>query len=295
MIILKFGGTSVSTPKSIETICAIVKKETARKPILVVSAVNKVTDTLLKVCDEKEMRQVSLEKLRKIHIDLVKSYFNNKKQNEIFLFIESSLQQIQQILSKMPNSEAKRDSIISFGEMLSSYIITQALIDGGTQAQQIIATDLIVTDNHFGSAEFLPIETQRKVKRKLLPLVNRDVVPVITGFIGATIKGETTTFGRGGSDYSAAIIGSCLNAEEIQFWKDIDGIYTADPRTVREAKLLEEISYQEAARLAMNGAKVLHPKTIIPLISVGIPIKVLNTFNPGGAGTYIHKGEELFL
>ncbi|TSC63419.1 MAG: aspartate kinase, partial [Microgenomates group bacterium Gr01-1014_93] len=167
--------------------------------------------------------------------------------------------------------------------------ITNILNNSNINSKQIIATSLILTNDHFGSADFLPGQSQQKAKRILTPIVKKGIVPVVTGFIGSTIDGKTTTLGRGGSDYTAAILGFCLSAEEIQIWTDVDGIFTSDPKFIKQAKVLSDVSYREASELAAFGAKVLHPRTIRPAVSSGIPVRVLNTFNPSAKGTVIRN------
>lgn len=181
------------------------------------------------------------------------------------------------------------DKLASFGEVMSSRIIAEALQSRNMEAVQVVATDLIVTNDNFGSAEFIPGPTCRKLKKILVPLLKENIVPVVTGFIAVTKDGRVVTLGRGGSDYTASIIGFCLKAKEIQIWTDVDGIFTSDPRLVENARFLPRVSFKEASELAAFGARVLHPKTIRPAISAGIPVKVLNTFNPKHPGTLIEE------
>lgn len=281
MIVAKFGGTSVSSKQRILNLCHIVKKALEKQPVVVVSALSGVTDLLLS--------NGSVHEIRKLHENLVKSLWSKKElQKEVLGFIDSQLKEIT-LLQSPELDKATLDKLASYGEIMSSYIITQALISQGIKATQVIATDLIITNNNFGSAEFLLIPTKRNVKRILNPIIKAGVIPVVTGFIGRTKSGQTTTLGRGGSDYTASIIGFCLNASEIQIWTDVDGIFTADPRVVENARSLPSVSFKEASELAAFGARVLHPKTIRPAIAAGIPVKVLNTFNPENPGTLIEE------
>jgi aspartate kinase len=177
--------------------------------------------------------------------------------------------------------------VASFGEQLSVTILAAALRERGLRAQAIVATELVVTDDHFGDATPLLDETRQRFQQRVRPLLDRGVVPVITGYIGATKDGVTTTLGRGGSDYTAAIAGACLSAREVWIWSDVDGILTADPNLVAQARTLAELSYAEASNLAYFGADVLHPKTIRPVVAQGIPLCILNSFNPAHPGTRI--------
>lgn len=279
MIVAKFGGTSVASKQRILNIVEITKKQLSKKPVLVVSAVSKVTDALLK----KDIKLV-----KKIHQELIKDLFTDSKALlDVSGYIDVCLKEAEK-LAKLAHLIPKDwDHLVSFGEIISSYIIAKFLQANGVNSQQILATELIVTDDNYQNAEVLPRETAKQVKEILLPLISQNIVPVVTGFIAATKSGQTTTLGRGGSDYSASIIGQIIEAEEIQIWTDVDGIMTSDPKIVKNAKIIELISYQEASELAVLGAKVLHPKTILPAIKKNIPVKILNTFKPNYKGTTI--------
>lgn len=289
MFIAKFGGTSVSSASRIQTICEIVEKERNQQPIVVVSALAGVTNLLLSLPSVSQTDKTKvLQELREIHKNLIEDFFQDKKvQEDILSYVDSQLAALDEISKK--NLEAKEllDSIGAFGEIISSFIVACALEAKGIAAQQVLATKLIITDDNFGSAEFLPKPTEIRMKKILKPLVKDGIVPVVTGFIGATRDGRTTTLSRGGSDYTASIVGFCLRAKEIQIWTDVDGIFTADPKIVKDAKLIKIISFKEAAELATFGAKVLHPKTLKPAMKANIPIRVLNSFNPLGKGTLI--------
>lgn len=286
MIILKFGGTSVSSKERIRTISEIVKRDLDRQPVLVVSAFKGVTDLLISAlsANKKERKEI-LKRLQDLHMGLIAG-----EKNELVMkaYVKNTLKDIESLLDRTDVTKATTDRVISYGEIMSSFIISELLKESGISAQQIISTELIVTNDHFTNAEFLPEKTKENVKKLLVPLVKKGVVPVVTGFIGATEKGRVTTLGRGGSDYSAAILGYSLDSEEVQIWTDVDGIYTADPAYISSARLLERITYKEASELAAFGAKVLHPRTIRPLTQKNIPVVVRNTFNPNSTGTYIN-------
>jgi len=186
------------------------------------------------------------------------------------------------------------DAISGMGERLSCEIVAAALVSRGVDAQAVDGRSVVITDESFGRAIPLAEETGARVREVLLPLVESRTVPVVGGFIGATRRRVSTTLGRGGSDWSAALIGAHLPAEEIQIWTDVDGIMTVDPRVVAGARVLPEVSFEEAAELAYFGAKVLHPATIRPAVEKGIPVRILNSFNPTAPGTVVRRpaGEE---
>ncbi|MBI2338023.1 aspartate kinase [Candidatus Daviesbacteria bacterium] len=291
MIIAKFGGTSVSSKESVLTLCNIVGSELERQPVVVVSALSGVTDLLLSLPGlPKSKIGKTIRKIRNLHYNLIKNLWSDKTlQKEIMQFIDNQLDAVAKLISTGNPGGEFLDRLASFGEIMSSFIIARALEKRGIKAAQVIATDLIITNNNFGSAEFLLQPTRKKTKMVLTPLIKQGIVPVVTGFIGSTKTGQVTTLGRGGSDYTASIIGFCLRALEIQIWTDVDGVFTADPRIVEGAKSLQTVSFKEASELAAFGARVLHPRTVRPAIKSGIAVKVLNTFNPQNGGTLIEE------
>lgn len=291
IIVAKFGGTSVSSKNNIQTIVSIVTKEKKMHGVLVVvSALSTVTDLLLATAaGQKDAVQAIKEK----HYSLIADLFQNQEiKKELCVFIDTCLDDVLDICKVRITDKKLLDKIVSFGEIMSSRIIAQYLCTQGILSKQVIASDVIVTDSNFGSAEFLSEPTKRKAKKILLSFLGKSIVPVVTGFIGATVDGQVTTLGRGGSDYSASIIGFAIGASEVQIWTDVDGIFTADPRVVPNAYSIPEISFQEASEMAFLGAKVLHPRTLRPAVRAGIPVRVLNTFNPKSPGTSIVKKEE---
>lgn len=288
MIIAKFGGKSVATAKNIRTISEVAKKELPKKPVIVVSALSQVTNMILELADadSSEFNNI-FEKIKKTHFDLTNSIWGENTPDEVAEYLNQHLERVKLLAKKKNKSKADLDKIVVNGEMMSSCIIANALKLYGINAKQILATDLIVTNDEFGGADFLSKETVKKTKEVINPLLKKGVVPVVTGFMGATKKGEPTTLGRGGSDYSATILGFVLSASEIQIWTDVDGIFSADPGVVRNAKLLKEVTFLEASELAYFGAKVLHPRTMRPARRAGIPMRIINTMNPKGRGTII--------
>lgn len=293
MFVMKFGGTSVTKPESVAAIKALVERDLSRQPVLVVSALSGVTDLLVKLSHSAlENEQANLfEQIFAKHDVWIKTIFANnlELQKTSFGLVESYLHQLRELLHghSFTNQLQQHDSVVSFGEKMSSALIALFLRSYGVNAEQVLATSCIITSKQFGGADFIDAATKKACKKTILPLLDVGIVPVITGFIGATTDGQTTILGRGGSDYSAAIIGYAINSEEIQIWTDVNGVYSADPRVILDAKLLKQLSYQEAAELAMFGAKVLHPRTIQPAVKIGIPVKVLNTFNLDNLGTVI--------
>ena len=288
IIIAKFGGTSVSAAENIHTIGQIVEKEKKEQHaiVVVVSALSGITDLLLGSAGLSAQ-------IRHRHQDLVwKLWQNKQKREQIMGFIDKQLENANRLLSKKEKDKKLLDQIVSYGEIMSSYIVSNWLSECGMSSQQIIASEIIVTDSNFGSAEFLLNQTEKKAQKIISPLLKKGIVPVVTGFIGANEKGEITTLGRGGSDYSASILGLCLKASEVQIWTDVNGIFTADPRLVPSARPIKRVSYQEASEMAFFGAKVLHPRTIRPAVKAGIPVLVLNTFNPRHKGTLITNKTE---
>lgn len=298
MFVMKFGGTSVTKPESVAAIKTLVKRDLHRQPVLVVSALSGITDLLVKLSHAAlENEQENLFELIFAKHDLwIKTIFaaNDELQSSAFEIINSYFAELKSLLHSHSfiNQLQLHDSVVSFGEKISSALISLYLRSHGLNAEQVLATKCIITGKNFGGADFIDAATKKASKKTILPLIENGIVPVITGFIGATAQGETTILGRGGSDYSAAIIGYAINSEEVQIWTDVNGVYSADPRVISDAKLLKQLSYQEAAELAMFGAKVLHPRTIQPAVKIGIPVKVLNTFNIENPGTIIAHGAD---
>jgi aspartate kinase len=282
MIVMKFGGTSVGNAEMIKRITNIVKSQTHRNPIVVVSAFDGVTDGLIKIANDASNGRVNLDEIRARHFDVIKNLElgpsvipTELKELEILLTGISILKEL---------TPRTLDAVMSFGERMSARIIATYMSKAGLDARAYNSYDLgLVTDSKFGNAEVLP-ETAVNIRNYFKKL--KCSIPVITGFIAKSKNGEITTLGRGGSDYTASIVGAALDAEEIQIWTDVNGIMTADPKIIEDAVTVELISYEEASELAFLGAK-LHPKTILPAINKNIPVRVLNTFNPSSKGTTI--------
>jgi len=304
MIVMKFGGTSVGDGKTIKHAAGLVHNvlQEGIQVVVVASAMSGVTDILLEAAtsaaqgDDETFRRARWS-LSDRHRQAIAEAIND---------VETRLtltEQVEGLLTDFENlcrsiyvlgelTARGSDAVSSLGERLLVPILAAALRERGARAEAVEATELILTNGQHGAAEPLMEETRKATRARLLPLLADGVTPVVTGFIGATREGVITTLGRGGSDYSAAILGACLDAEEVWIWTDVDGVMTADPRVVPDARTLPEISYTEAAELSYFGAKVLHPKTILPAVEQGIPLRILNTFNPPSSFPPAGEGEE---
>lgn len=285
LIISKFGGTSMGTAKAIEQVAAIIQKNTDRK-IVVVSAMSKVTNKLVAIGElaksGKDWTALFLE-LKKRHDDVIRDLNIELDLSPYYHDLQSFLKGITIIKELSPRS---RDYILSFGERLSSEILATLLTKRGV-ATRIDTREIIKTDNTFCAANLLRDKTRAAIAKKLAPLLTQAGTIVVTGFIGANENGDYTTFTRGGSDYTAAILADLLDAQLLEIWTDVDGIMDADPHIITDAKTIPHLGYKEAAELSYFGAKVLHPQTIEPAVRKNIPVKVLNTFNYKNSGTTI--------
>lgn len=302
MIVMKFGGTSVEDSDAILRLIEIVNSELARRPIVIVSACAGVTNQLLKLAalsaegkkdEANEIITAIRLKHEKLVDELIKSELpRNYLKGKISVHAHE-LRNLSQAISVLGEvSRRSRDTIASYGERLSSIIITQAMEEKSLKAVLVDAREYMITNEAYTRAIPIFEKVEQRTKKTLMPLVNEGYVVVTQGFIGASEKGVTTTIGRGGSDYSAAIIGALLDAKEIQIWTDVDGVLTGDPSIVAEARRIKKMSFNEASELAYFGAKVLHPMTILPAIEKNIPVYVRNSRNPSYRGTLISKRED---
>ena len=295
---MKFGGTSVGDGQAILRTSQLVKAsvEEGYSVVVVVSAMSGVTDQLLRAARAAEQgeadvyRGIRMQLLTK-HLQAIGSCVPDEDRQgvgeEVSGLLDYLLRLCEAVSVLGELTTRGMDAIVALGERMSCRIVAGCLRGVGLDGEAVEATRLVVTDDDFGSANPLMDDTRALTREVLLPLLEAGRVPVCTGFIGATRGGVTTTLGRGGSDFSASIIGASLDSEEIWIWTDVDGVMTADPRIVPEARSLPEITYAEAAELAYFGAKVLHPKTMLPALNAGIPIRTKNTFNPDHPGTLI--------
>ena len=294
MKILKFGGSSVATPETIKQVAFIIQENYSRgeKFSFVVSAFGGVTDKLLGMAQIASTGNESFEEewvaVKQRHLDVVASLLSNNFKKEAEEKVEHRFANLQHVLKGIHAlrevTPRSKDYIVSFGERNSAYIISRYLTQEGIPANYLDARKVVLTDTNFGGAQVQVEKTYKKIRDWF------DMQPglaVITGFIGATADGITTTLGRGGSDYTAAIFGAALNADVIEIWTDVNGILTADPRAVQGAHTLPEVTYAEAMEMSHFGAKVIYPPTIQPALRAAIPIFIRNTFNPAFEGTKI--------
>ncbi|MFL5615810.1 MAG: lysine-sensitive aspartokinase 3 [Gemmatimonadaceae bacterium] len=297
MIVVKFGGTSVGDADAIRRAAVIVSSRRERQPIVVVSAMAGVTNALLAIAEQSSRGQLigairSVEALRERHMQQAELLLGDSAEcvevcSEMSAMIDE-LAHLTEALNTLGDVTPRSlDAIAAYGEQLSSQLVVAAFRRCGLPAEHVDARDVMITDDAYTRAEPDVDAICEAAQRLLAPLARDGQVPVMGGFIGATPRGLTTTLGRGGSDYSAALLGAALQAEAIEIWTDVDGMLTADPRVVQGARLLERVGFDEASELASFGAKVLHPMTIYPAVRVGIPVVVLNAKRPEGKGTLI--------
>jgi aspartate kinase len=299
LVVMKFGGTSVEDPAAIGRTAAIVAGRVAlgKQPVVVVSAMSKVTDQLLRVAtiaaqgDRTGALELSSQlraRHRETAIALVK---NSADSAALVSFIEEKFDSLNEILRGLSAilelTPRISDLIVSFGERLSSRIVAAAFRERGINAVPVDAREVIVTNSQFQKAVPQDALIEKRAAEKLLPLISQGQVPVMGGFIASNEAGITTTLGRGGSDFTGALVGGALQAEAIEIWTDVDGIMSADPRVCPDALRVKIISFEEAAELAYFGAKVLHPATILPAVKKNIPVLVLNSRNAACEGTRI--------
>jgi len=299
LLVMKFGGTSVGSAEALDQAAGIVADQAAagHRLVVVVSAMSGVTDALIRgartaAAGDGETYRAQVRDLRARHYGVVEALFAGKGERAELLFaVDAHLDEFAafchsvHVLGEV--TPRAMDAITSLGERLNARVLAALLRAQGTHSQAVEATDLIVTDGTFQDAVPLLEPSRTKTVAGLGPLLEAGTVPVVTGFIGATAEGVTTTLGRGGSDFSASILGVGLDADEVWIWTDVDGVMSADPRLVPEARVIPVLSYAEVGELAYFGAKVLHPRTIRPVIERGIPLWVKNTFNPDFPGTRI--------
>ena len=285
MIVMKFGGTSVEDAAAIECSCKIVGQRFSRRPFVVVSALGGATNSLLEAGTLAARGEIGkameiAERLEKRHAELLESTAEN------FIRLRELLKALSAIGEFSPRTQ---DLVASYGEVLSSLIFADRIKRLGFEAVHLDARQCVITNDHFGKASPIVDLITIRLEEAARPHLNAGRAVVMGGYIGATSTGITTTLGRGGSDYSAAIAGAALNAEEIQIWTDVDGMMTTDPRIVPDAWKVREISFGEASELAYFGAKVLHPLTVLPAVEKNIPVYILNSRKPGGTGTRITR------
>ncbi len=300
-IVMKFGGTSIATGENIRHVADLVVNNAKDNQVtVVVSALAAVTNKLAdmaeqaKKSDEKQIQQLTTDLLQK-HLTVITSAITDKKiQKETEQITRKSIEELEKVLTGIcyvrELTPKSKDYVLSFGERLSAPIICGAIKDRKVESQWFTGKDAgIVTDSNFGDASPLMNFTAHLLRERLRPLLEKGVIPVVSGYIAANQDGVVTTLGRGGSDYSATILGVALEVDEVWIWTDVEGIMTTDPKIVPKAKMLHQLSYQEAAEMAIFGAKAMHPRALEPVIKEGIPVRIRSVFNPENSGTLITK------
>ncbi len=297
MIVVKFGGTSVGDAAAIQRTAEIVKGRLPRDPVVVVSALGGATNALLAVGEQSAKGHLigalrGVETLRDRHLQQCETLLggtdvHDEIAGELSAMFDE-LAHLAEALSTLGHATPRSlDAIASYGEQLSANLVSAYFHRVGIPAEYVDAREVMITDDCFMEAEPQTEIIAERARELIQPLVESGKVPVMGGFVGATSGGITTTLGRGGSDYSASLVGAALNAEAIEIWTDVDGMLTADPRVVDRSLLIEQIRFDEASELASFGAKVLHPNTIAPAVRLGIPVFIYNSRNPEGKGTRI--------
>ena len=296
--VMKFGGTSVGDATCIERVVDIIRSASEEADlVVVVSAMSGVTNKLVEAASQAEAANTDrvveiLKQLRHQHDIALRALIPSvEEQQRISRKMDALFEEADRFskgtICLRELTPRVRDAISSLGERLSVLLVAATLQRNGVAGEPVEATELVITDSNHGVADPRIDLTRERCETRLLPLVRNGVVPIVTGFIGSTSEGVLTTLGRGGSDFSATILGAAISADEVEIWTDVDGILTADPRLVPGARTIGEVSYREAAELAYFGARVLHPKTLRPLAQSGIPLWIRNTFAPEKPGTKI--------
>ena len=305
-IVMKFGGTSVGTGENIRNVANIIKNNSKKghKVLVVVSALAGITNQLIHEAEEvkegKEERiQEFIKELTEKHLQAIDKAIENKKlKNETEADVKKIIEELEKILIGINYvgelTLKTKDQVLSFGERLAALIVSATLRDYELESQYFSGKKAgIVTDSKFGEANPLMNFTTHQAIKRIKPLLEKNMIPVSTGFIAANQDGVVTTLGRGGSDYTATILGVALDVDEVWIWTDVDGIMTSDPKIISDAKTLSELSYGEAAEMAIFGAKAMHPRALEPIIKKQIPVRIRNVFNPKNSGTLISEGAEV--
>ncbi len=287
MIVMKFGGSSLASDEAIRRVASIVAERLPRRPVVVVSAMGKTTDRLLEAADQAAAGRRAdalrlLDELKQFHLREGESC--GGRTEELFAELAELIRGLSVIGELTPRTI---DAVSSYGERLSSMIVAEKFRAAGMNAAHVDSRELVVTDSRHTSAAPVFEETYARIAGRIPPLLENHDVVVMGGFIARDEDGVTTTLGRGGSDFTASIVGAALDAEEIQIWTDVDGMLTSDPRLVKGVHRVKVISFDEAAELAYFGARVLHPATLIPAIEKNIPVRILNSYRPQAEGTRI--------
>jgi aspartate kinase len=296
MIVMKFGGTSVEDAASIERVTEIIKARLPLRPVVVVSAMGKTTRKLLQAAEasaagDRPTTLAVVAELKTRHLSEARTLVKSTAERAVFSIVDRHFDELKKlleglaILGEVPPRGL--DKILAYGELLSSAIVADALTERGVPARLLDAREFIITDGRFGGASPLFDLTNARIRDTIRPVIEAGEVAVVQGFIGATREGATTTLGFEGSDYTAAIVGAAMQADDIQIWKDVSGLMTADPRVFSGARTVKACTFAEAADLTYFGAKVLHPKAIHPAARQNIPVHIYNSKKPDATGTAI--------
>ena len=305
-LVMKFGGTSLAAGENFRLVADLVSNYVNQgfKVVVVVSALKGVTDRLIEASEHAKTGDLETiyrfkREITEEHLEAArKSIRDPNIRREVSDALRRTLDELEKVLTGIAYvgelTPKSRDYVLSFGEKLSTRIAWGTLRDAGLNAQYFTGGSAgIVTDSNFGEAKPLMNVTKHQVKSRIEPLLEEGVVPVITGYIAATPEGVTTTLGRGGSDYTATIIGAALGVDEVWIWTSVDGLMTSDPKIVPDAKVIPEVSFQEATEMAVFGAKVMHPRALEPAMEENIPVRIRSIFNPESLGTLIVKEQKI--
>ncbi len=303
---MKFGGSSVANGDCIKRVAKIIHSfvEQGNRSVVVVSALDGVTDQLIGASEEAKKGNLNyindfVYKIKERHLKAIEIVIKTESlKEEMESIVKRNIEELEKVLTGIAYlgelTLKSLDYVLSFGERLSTPILCYSLLDKGLKSRFLSGKEAgIVTDSNHGEARPLMKLTKHQVRQRLEPMLDEGLIPVVTGYIAATQEGFITTLGRGGSDYSATILGASLNADEISIWTDVDGLMTADPKIVPSAKTIPEISFQEAIEMAFFGAKGLHPRALEPAMEEGIPVRIRNTFNPEKLGTLIGNEQKI--
>ena len=305
-VVMKFGGTSIGNGEHIQHVANLINNYVSKghQIVVVVSALERVTDDLIKAAEKardgnRDYLNEFLQKTTVKHVAAARKAIEKKRiREEIEQKLKATANELKNVLTGIVYlgelTPKSKDYVLSFGERLSTLIIWGALRNLGLKVRYFTGKDVgIITDSNFGEARPLLKMTTHQVKQKIEPLLGKGIVPVVTGYIAATQDGEITTLGRGGSDYTATIIATALDADEVWIWTDVDGLMTSDPKIIPSAKIIPELSFQEAIEMAIFGAKAMHPRALEPAMEKNIPVRIRNTFNPEKPGTLIVKEQKI--
>lgn len=303
---MKFGGTSVGSGEHIRHVAGLISSYLGKgyQIVAVISALKGVTDDLIEASEKarsgnRDRVHKLLQKTKEKHVAAAGNAIKNKSiLEDVEKTLKTTLDELEKVLTGITYlgdlTSKSKDYVLSFGERMSTLIVWGTLRDLGLNVQYFTGKDAgIVTDSNFGEARPMMKMTAHQVRQRIEPLQNKGIIPVVTGYIAATQDGEITTLGRGGSDYTATIIAAALEVDEVWVWTDVDGLMTSDPKIVPSAKVIPELSFQEAMEMAIFGAKAMHPRALEPAMEKEIPVRIRNTFNLEKSGTLIVKGQKI--